>query len=1759
MQTSVSLPTTPQKKSLWAKLFSRKTLKLILKFLSGLLILLALLAAGVLIWLRTTQAEALIQRLITEQLASQGIFLRLDKFSGPLPGSLKVAGLELADSHGPWLRVKEAEIQADLLSLLKLELAFDLLRLDSPELVRLPEAEADSGEAENPTEQSDTPFSLPFSLRFAQLSLEGGKIGQAVLDASPDASIGQAIPPASLAVHPDSDAPALTLLPEMSLSLRGHGALSGRGLNLNLDASLLHTDGSGLELSLYTGPTGRAPKNLQNAAESADDKAKSAGGETIYWPLEISGQDTLKIRISAREDHGGLLAQIAGQPDLPAYELLFEGSGPPQDWAAELNLDLANNKKHLLNLRGRVGFNSKDSGINFDRLFSARLLTWLDLRLTPGEGFAANDLGAGSAGKISGLLTPTLDLRADGELEDGIFRLEAAGLETETWLLRASDLELNSKLLGGSRLRGKLAAEIKDGPAFMQVFGDQASQAAMPGAEAAFPVQRAEFTSDLQIDFSGSEGSGDLSMQMGGRLQAFPTQTDLRLDLSMHSNELTAGGSGNDAPSTSATIRLAGNNTVWGSPQLDALLGGKPLPNAPQGGSLNPSATQGGLLRLDATRGGLLRLDAGLNGNAKSGYTLKISALDVGLAHLSGQAKLQNAGPPTEWGNTLPSSAWLKADFLARLDSLEPLLADSGFREKSRPNQNRQKTGQSGTAAGTSPHTLAATNPLPVHGATLNLEAEGRISDLKLKSLLQVADLRAPSGVTLNGIRASFTAQRSASSAWHGLLGLYCTPTLGLASGLEQRQAPSFEQRKALGLEQRKVSGQDPSQAPSQEPRQALSQESGQGPGGELRLESGWEFSPSDSQGSLASLRGLQVKADGLLLNADIQALLPDPASPAAQPALTGEGRLEISDWKTLAALSGVRLGGDPASADFKLAPEADGQSLALSYKMGRFGITGSDDSGHGVKNSLFSLGSLGLELTAHNIFQLPRLDLKAETGAGRVGRLNWRSGTARIDSLKTQGDFSLALMGRSGGGDPAANQTAGTQQSQDQKSSPNQKTNQNQIASQPKGQAPNAASGDELLALAGRFNLAEQSAIFDQFILRANNNAAAIKLLAPASLDFSQGLNLPALKLGMTPGGSLDASAVLDAGGEQLKLAARDLDFKVFTLFTDAHLPTGALSLDADFSRKTSGTSAGAQTGSPLSGQLALQALLVPDLGRDRALAGQNEIAPDNPETDSNEPNLIETRPLAPGQALSVKLTAGISPVPLPRFPALRRQAGFNRLQGQGRISYADAPKNFKDAELDFDFPLRLDHEGLPSLDLDAPLGVSLNWRGPAEPFWRIMPMADRELSGFGEIALAFGGSLNKPVYSGNASLASGRYEDHVLGLLLNAINLEIKGHNNQLDIRLAANDGGKGNLALEGALLPPGSTATETNSAQPLLSLRGQINHLSPLHRDDLSIQLSGIFSANGPLSAPAVAANLELERGEYNLRNLGGGVRTLEISDPLSTAAEEEDPGAAGGSTLDVNLNIPNRFYVRGMGIESEWAGSLRAFGPAAQPELTGSISPVRGYFELLTRPFAFSGGGVHFLGGKKINPNLDLQLTYAGPSITAQVDIGGTANRPRLSLSSNPPRPQDQVLAEVLFGKDFSSLSRFEAIQVASSLQQLSGGGFDFMGSMRRTLGVDMLRVSGGESMAQQQRNTYGTLGAADLGAGSAGGESENNEDMPRLEAGKYINDAIYIGFEQGVTEGSTGVRVEVELRPNLTLQGRSNTQSSEVGIGWKKDY
>ncbi|MDL2315908.1 translocation/assembly module TamB [Desulfovibrio sp. OttesenSCG-928-A18] len=395
------------------------------------------------------------------------------------------------------------------------------------------------------------------------------------------------------------------------------------------------------------------------------------------------------------------------------------------------------------------------------------------------------------------------------------------------------------------------------------------------------------------------------------------------------------------------------------------------------------------------------------------------------------------------------------------------------------------------------------------------------------------------------------------------------------------------------------------------------------------------------------------------------------------------------------------------------------------------------------------------------------------------------------------------------------------------------------------------------------------------------------------------------------------------------------------------------------------------------------------------------------------------------------------------------------------------------------------------------------------------------------------------------------------------------------------------------------PGSAALQASltgiaDKRPQLNLRGQLDRFHPLQRDDLDISLSGIFGAKGPLDNLQISGHIVVDEGELVLSTqLGSSVTTLdvvnrrrdgEIADKdraraaedaalfaalgspnkngAANSAEDEKQnaraGASGAPALDLRIEMPGWFYIRGLGLESEWEGELGISGKASAPSLEGSVRPVRGYLDLFSRTFLLSGGAISFAGGGGVNPSLGLEMTYEGPDITAFFRVSGTAKRPKLELDSRPSMPQDEILSHVLFGKRSSELTRFEAIQLANSLQQLTslgGSTLDLLTNVRKSTGLDMLRIGG--TQKGTQRTSSGQSGESNLTG--MGGDDDGDGDGPALEAGKYINESIYLGVEQGVGEDSTAVRVEIELFPNVNLQGRSTTEASEVGVGWKMDY
>ena len=193
--------------------------------------------------------------------------------------------------------------------------------------------------------------------------------------------------------------------------------------------------------------------------------------------------------------------------------------------------------------------------------------------------------------------------------------------------------------------------------------------------------------------------------------------------------------------------------------------------------------------------------------------------------------------------------------------------------------------------------------------------------------------------------------------------------------------------------------------------------------------------------------------------------------------------------------------------------------------------------------------------------------------------------------------------------------------------------------------------------------------------------------------------------------------------------------------------------------------------------------------------------------------------------------------------------------------------------------------------------------------------------------------------------------------------------------------------------------------------------------------------------------------------------------------------------------------------------------------------GGFDLVRGRLSILGKRLDFTRGTLGFAGS--VVPILDLAASSQSGSTTVTVLITGPADAPVISFTSSPELPEDEVLAQLVFGRSISSLSAFQIAQLAEAAGQLTGAvtGGGVLEQLRRATGVDDIDVRTDE----------------DTGATSLG-------------VGKYLNDRTYLGIEGGSSAGSSKATINLDIGKGVKLRGEASADGeTKGGIFYEREY
>ena len=368
--------------------------------------------------------------------------------------------------------------------------------------------------------------------------------------------------------------------------------------------------------------------------------------------------------------------------------------------------------------------------------------------------------------------------------------------------------------------------------------------------------------------------------------------------------------------------------------------------------------------------------------------------------------------------------------------------------------------------------------------------------------------------------------------------------------------------------------------------------------------------------------------------------------------------------------------------------------------------------------------------------------------------------------------------------------------------------------------------------------------------------------------------------------------------------------------------------------------------------------------------------------------------------------------------------------------------------------------------------------------------------------------------------------------------MDLDGKFNGNQLVVNSLTANAGDGTVSASGAV--------SLASAQGYpMDITVQLKNAQLAKSENISA------SANGTLHLTKVAGEdallsgtITLPETRYTIVREGAaqvphltGVRFKPRNTPKRiTGDEPAEPttGAFAKIRLDLKLKAPEKLYVSGMGLESEWSANLTVKGSSQAPELAGQINLVRGTLGFGGRSFDLSSGRVSFSGSTPIDPTVNITATDSIDDVDVSVNVTGRAMDPQIAFSSTPSLPSDEVVSRILFGSSVANLSAIQAVQLASSLNSLraTGGGLNPLGKLRSATGIDRLRILGPD---------------AATGRGTA------------LAAGQYITNNIYVEL---ITDarGFTATQLEISLTKWLSVLSQAGgSGANSVNVRIKKDY
>jgi translocation and assembly module TamB len=360
----------------------------------------------------------------------------------------------------------------------------------------------------------------------------------------------------------------------------------------------------------------------------------------------------------------------------------------------------------------------------------------------------------------------------------------------------------------------------------------------------------------------------------------------------------------------------------------------------------------------------------------------------------------------------------------------------------------------------------------------------------------------------------------------------------------------------------------------------------------------------------------------------------------------------------------------------------------------------------------------------------------------------------------------------------------------------------------------------------------------------------------------------------------------------------------------------------------------------------------------------------------------------------------------------------------------------------------------------------AQLRYSGPAESLWRLAAIDTFDITGTLNAAADVTGTLANPQVRGSLAGDDLRVQSALVGTDLRHVKARGTFTGSLLQLTSFAGEAANGGSVVGAGTVDLAGIGPDSG---PKIDLRIAAQNARIVDLSTMSAAVTGPIRIVSNGVGGTIAGRLRVQKAHWRLGAASGtaalpNIKTTDINLPPDLAPPAS-PGAPWRYLMDASAP-GGGIQVDGMGLDSEWSADLKLRGTTSDPRIGGvaRVVPRQGHYDFAGTRFDITRGVIDFNENTPPDPQIDLVAETDVNSLHVTVTVGGSSSKPDITFASTPSMPEEEILAQLLFGGSIANLTATDALELGSAVASLRGGaGLDPINKLRRAVGLDELRI------------------------------------------------------------------------------------------------